>query len=40
MAAIMANARLFSNGTFNIDQFQLYPENAVWDAKNCLVYIT
>ncbi len=28
----------FNNGTFTIDQFQLYPENADWDTKSCLVY--
>ena len=30
----------FKNGTFNIHQFQLYPENAAWDSKNCVLYIT
>lgn len=25
-------------GSFNIDQYQLYPENADWDEDSCLVY--
>ena len=25
-------------GTFTVKQFQLYPENADWDAKRCVVY--
>ncbi len=28
----------FNNGTFIIDQYQLYPENADWDTKKCLLY--
>jgi hypothetical protein len=28
----------FTKGTFSVNQYQLYPENADWDAKNCLVY--
>jgi hypothetical protein len=30
----------FNNGTFNLHQFQAYPENAAWDWHNCLLYIT
>ena len=30
-------ARL-GRGNFNINRYQLYPENADWDDKNCLVY--
>lgn len=26
-------------GTFVIDQYKLYPENADWDLKSCLLYI-
>ncbi|KAK0730213.1 hypothetical protein B0H67DRAFT_478833 [Lasiosphaeris hirsuta] len=29
----------FNNGTFVIDYFQLYPENADWDPDSCLVWI-
>jgi len=25
-------------GSFNIHQYQLYPENADWDEASCLVY--
>ncbi len=25
-------------GTFNLDQYQLYPENADWDEAACVVY--
>ncbi|KAK3938076.1 hypothetical protein QBC46DRAFT_266155, partial [Diplogelasinospora grovesii] len=25
-------------GTFVVDYFQLYPENADWDEKSCLAY--
>ena len=25
-------------GSFNINQYQLYPENAEWDPVNCLVW--
>lgn len=25
-------------GTFNINQYQLYPENADWDGAACVVY--
>lgn len=28
----------FSRGTFNIDAYQLYPENGDWDAELCQVY--
>lgn len=28
----------FRKGTFSINQFQLYPENADWDTKRCIVY--
>jgi hypothetical protein len=28
----------FTKGTFSVNQYQLYPENGDWDAKNCLVY--
>ncbi len=28
----------FHRGSFNIKQYQLYPENADWDEKSCLVY--
>ncbi len=28
----------FYRGSFNIHQYQLYPENADWDEKSCLVY--
>ncbi len=27
-----------NRGTFVIDQYQLYPENADWDAQACVVY--
>ncbi len=27
------------SGTFNIDQYQLYPENADFDFVQCLLYI-
>jgi hypothetical protein len=27
----------FHRGSFNINQYQLYPENADWDANRCLV---
>ena len=29
----------FSGGDFNIDYFQLYPENADWDGDRCVVWI-
>ena len=29
----------FTKGTFNIEAYQLYPENMDWDAKLCQVYI-
>ncbi|KAK0620746.1 hypothetical protein B0T14DRAFT_236862 [Immersiella caudata] len=29
----------FKKGNFNIDAYQLYPENMDWDAKLCQVYI-
>jgi hypothetical protein len=29
----------FERGNFNIDAYQLYPENMDWDAKLCQVYI-
>jgi len=28
----------FTKSTFVVEQYQLYPENGDWDAKNCLVY--
>ena len=28
----------FTKGTFNVSQYQLYPENADWDTKRCVVY--
>jgi len=28
----------FKGGTFVIDKYQLYAENADWDAHSCLVY--
>jgi hypothetical protein len=28
----------FNRGTFNINAFQLYPENADWDGNLCQVY--
>ncbi|KZL87142.1 tri14-like protein [Colletotrichum incanum] len=28
----------FKKGSFTIQQYQLYPENADWDAENCIVY--
>jgi hypothetical protein len=28
----------FTKGTFSVNQLQLYPENADWDTKTCLVY--
>ncbi len=28
----------FHNGTFFVEQYQLYPENADWDNKKCLLY--
>lgn len=28
----------FTNGSFAIQQYQLYPENADWDVNNCIVY--
>lgn len=28
----------FTNGTFEIDAYQLYPENADFDTKRCLLY--
>ena len=29
----------FDKGNFNINAYQLYPENMDWDAKLCQVYI-
>lgn len=29
----------FNNGTFNIHQYQLYPDNAAFDFDNCVLYI-
>ena len=29
----------FNNGTFNIHQYQLYPDNAAFDTDNCVLYI-
>src|SRR5690349_2659754 len=29
----------FTNGTFNIHQFQLYPDMARYDTDTCLLYI-
>jgi len=29
----------FEKGNFNINAYQLYPENMDWDAKLCHVYI-
>ena len=26
------------NGTFTVEAYQLYPENADWDTKKCLLY--
>ena len=26
------------NGTFVVESYQLYPENADWDTKKCLLY--
>lgn len=28
----------FKKGTFDVKLFQLYPENADWDLKRCVVY--
>lgn len=28
----------FNKGSFTIQQYQLYPENADWDVNNCIVY--
>lgn len=28
----------FTKGSFTIQQYQLYPENADWDVDNCIVY--
>ncbi|KAJ5010858.1 Core trichothecene cluster (CTC) protein 14 [Colletotrichum sp. SAR 10_99] len=28
----------FTKGSFTIQQYQLYPENADWDVNNCIVY--
>ncbi|KAK3681561.1 hypothetical protein B0T22DRAFT_522678 [Podospora appendiculata] len=28
----------FSKGNFTVSQFQLYPENAIWDDRHCVVY--
>lgn len=28
----------FTNGTFQIDEYQLYPENADFDTKRCRLY--
>jgi hypothetical protein len=36
--AEQADCPAFTNGTITVNQFQLYPENADWDTKNCLVY--
>ncbi|KAK5653081.1 hypothetical protein OQA88_9368 [Cercophora sp. LCS_1] len=30
----------FSGGSFIIDRFQLYPENADWDGDHCLLYLS
>jgi len=30
--------RPLRRGNFNINQYQLYPENADWDEKACVVY--
>ncbi|KAH8897993.1 hypothetical protein GQ53DRAFT_712506 [Thozetella sp. PMI_491] len=30
--------RPLNKGTFSVNQYQLYPENADWDTKSCLVY--
>ena len=29
----------FNNGTFDIHQYQLYPDSAAWDFDNCVLYI-
>jgi len=29
----------FNKGTFNIYQYQLYPDNAAFDFDNCVLYI-
>ena len=29
----------FNNGTFNIHQWQLYPDTAAFDLDNCVLYI-
>ncbi len=29
----------FNNGSFNIHQWQLYPDNAAFDFDNCVLYI-
>jgi len=26
------------SGTFTVESYQLYPENADWDTKRCLLY--
>ncbi|KAL0934720.1 uncharacterized protein CTRU02_209311 [Colletotrichum truncatum] len=28
----------FTKGSFTVQQFQLYPENADWDVDNCIIY--
>lgn len=28
----------FKKGSFDINLFQLYPENADWDLKRCVLY--
>ena len=50
LALLSLNARLIQGrpkdhdcphlhrGTFNVEQYQLYPENAEWDPESCLVY--
>jgi hypothetical protein len=34
----MSKCPEFTKSTFTVQQYQLYPENGDWDAKNCLVY--
>lgn len=28
----------FNKDNFTVSQYQLYPENAIWDTEHCVVY--